>query len=88
MNGENNPKTKLAMAIAVIIVVAVVGYLIYKYKYKEGPLEEPATLGGKVSEQVQNPGSAVPDSNPYDTKVNPYEVKVNPFRDTYQNPFK
>ncbi len=86
MNGENNPKTKLAMAIAVIIVVAVVGYLIYKYK--EGPLEEPATLGGKVSEQVQNPGSAVPDSNPYDTKVNPYEVKVNPFRDTYQNPFK
>jgi hypothetical protein len=81
-------KIKIAMIIVAVVLIAVVGYLVYKYKFKSSVLNSPATFGGQISDQIQNPGSAVPDANPYDTKTNPYEAKVNPFRDTYQNPFK
>lgn len=85
---SGTPKAKLATAIVAVVVIAVLGYLAYKYKFKSAEFDAPATLGDKVSDQIQNPGDVVPDANPYDTKVNPYEAKTNPFRDTYQNPFK
>ncbi len=85
---NETPKIKLVFVIVAIVLVAVVGYLVYKYKFKSSALDAPATFGEQVSDKIQNPGDAVPDANPYDTKTNPYEAKVNPFRDTYQNPFK
>ena len=85
---NETPKIKLAMIIVAVVAVAIVGYIVYKYKFKSAELNAPATLGGQISDQIQNPADAIPDANPYDTKTNPYEAKVNPFRDTYQNPFK
>mgnify|MGYP001605559261 CR=1 FL=1 len=85
---KETPKIKLAAIIVAVVAVAAVGYLVYKYKFKPAELNAPATLGGQISDQIQNPADAIPDANPYDTKTNPYEAKVNPFRDTYQNPFK
>mgnify|MGYP001562584772 CR=1 FL=1 len=85
---NETPKIKLAMIIVAVVAVAVVGYIVYRYKSKPAELNAPATLGGQISDQIQNPADAIPDANPYDAKTNPYEAKVNPFGDTYQNPFK
>ena len=86
---ENSEAPKLKWAIIIVAAAVIVGgvYLVYKYK-GSAKLETPATLGGHVADQIQNPGSAVPDANPYDAKTNPYDAKVNPFRDVYKNPFK
>lgn len=87
-NNNETPKMKWAMVIIAAAVIIVAGYFIYgKYK-SASQLNAPATLGGQVGDQIQNPGSAVPDTNPYDAKTNPYEAKTNPFTDVYQNPFK
>lgn len=86
---ENNeaPRLKWAVIVVVVAVILLGVYLVYKYK-GSAKLDSPATLGDQVAEQIQNPGAAVPDVNPYDTKTNPYDAKVNPFRDVYKNPFK
>lgn len=88
MDNSEAPKLKWAIIVLVAVVIVVGGYLYFKYYKGVSQLDSPATLGGQVADQIQNPGSVVPDTNPYDTKTNPYEAKVNPFKDVYQNPFK
>ena len=90
--------------IIVVIILAVTGvYFWKKYRTfqpsgKETPAvgeklsipkeEIPASFGAQIYEQVKNPASNMPKTNPFETKTNPFEgVKTNPFEDIYKNPF-
>ena len=88
-----NKKTLLTIAIIVAVALIVGGFFVYK-KYYKAPeptpaKEEPATLGGQIYEQIQNPAEKIPETNPYSAKVNPFEeAQTNPFKDVYKNPFE
>lgn len=84
------------IVIAIIIAIATIGFFVWQKYYKAEPAptpspvatEKPQTLGGEISEQVQNPAEKLPETNPYEAKTNPFEeAKTNPFEDIYKNPF-
>jgi len=91
------------IVIMVVVLVAAGIYFWKKYQKfqmpeKEVPVpreeasapekEVPASFGAQIYEQVKNPASNMPKTNPYETKTNPFEgVKTNPFENIYKNPF-
>jgi flagellar basal body-associated protein FliL len=90
-------KKPLILAIIVILAIAAGVYFWKFYKKPELPTpvpsvktEEPQSLGGSISEQVQNPAEKLPQTNPFkEIKTNPFEGKeTNPFKDVYKNPFQ
>lgn len=90
----------IIIIIGVVIAVLMVGFFKKYYnKIEPGltptptsivtPKEEPQTLGGEISEQIENPTEKLPQVNPYEAKTNPFEeTKTNPFENLYKNPFQ
>lgn len=76
------------IALGVLGAVVVAGALYYFFVYQKqvtvAPLEKEEGLGGEL---INNPGSAVPDTNPFEkVQANPLQG-TNPFEGGYKNPF-
>lgn len=91
-----NKKTLfIVLALGALLLLAGGGwYYISKNKRLKNivpPLEkkEAPALGGELYNQTANPGSQLPQVNPFqEAKTNPFEeAKTNPFEDIYKNPF-
>lgn len=92
-NSKNMTSKKTALSLVLIIILAGVVWYFWKLSNKKTApsksSETAATLGENIADKVANPGTKLPDVNPYDAKTNPFEeAKTNPFRDVYKNPFK
>lgn len=94
----------LVIVVVVIVLVVIGVYFWKKYQAPSLPSgeetpaavekismpkkEPPASFGAQIYEQVKNPVSDMPKTNPFEAKTNPFEgVKINPFEDIYKNPF-
>lgn len=80
-------KSILIGALAVIIIAAALYYvLVVQKKAPEiTPLEREKGLG---SELLQNPGTLVPETNPFKNVDTSPLQGVNPFKGGYKNPFE
>ena len=74
--------------IGVIVIIIAAGALYYYFVVRQPsvePIERDAGLG---SELLQNPGTLVPETNPFEnTDTNPLQG-TNPFEGGYRNPFE
>ena len=81
------------LIIAVVIISVIVARIYWLGYYKATPIptakeELPASLGGQIYGQIQNPAEKITETNPFEVKTNPFEeTKTNPFKDIYKNPF-
>ena len=80
------------IGIGVLAAVVVAGALYYFLVFQKQaatvtPLEKEQGLGGDLYDKTGNPGSAVPDTNPFEkVQANPLQG-TNPFEGGYKNPF-
>lgn len=82
------------LIILIIIIALALGALYYFFIFQKTDVSiNPAeTIEGEAeglgSELYQNPGSIVPETNPFnEVKTNPLQG-INPFGDGYKNPFE
>jgi len=80
------------IGISVLAVVVVAGalyyFLVYQKQVTVAPLEREESLGSDLFDKTENPGSTVPDTNPFEkVQANPLQG-TNPFEGGYQNPFE
>jgi flagellar basal body-associated protein FliL len=74
--------------IGVVIVILVAAGLYYFLVLKQGTVEPIEQGQGLGSELLQNPGTLVPKTNPFEkVDTNPLQG-TNPFEGGYKNPFK
>ncbi len=75
----------IVAVVAVIAVVVIIALVVFLLSHKKSPLpssQKTPTLGGTISEKIQNPISGkLPDTNPF-------KAQKNPLDSIYQNPFK
>mgnify|MGYP000283000894 CR=1 FL=1 len=72
-----------------IIVIVIIAAGLYYFLVMQKPVVEPIERGngGLGSELLENPGTAVPQTNPFeDVDTNPLQG-TNPFEGGYKNPF-
>ena len=85
-------KPILIGAVGVIIIAAALYYVLVVQKASPSPVVTPIepleTEQGLGSELLQNPGTLVPETNPFqEIDTNPLQG-TNPFEGGYKNPFE
>ena len=84
---------KIVIIIVILVLIAAGSYYVITNQSAPtiAPLEDeaPEGLGGELFEQVQNPATQLPSSNPFeDTTTSPFgDTTTNPFDEIYKNPF-
>ena len=81
MNG--GPKS--SRVIIIVLIIAAAAAALYWYFASRSPqapqTAAPQSFGEEIGGQIQNPGAALPETNPFEA------VKTNPFEGVYKNPF-
>lgn len=81
------------IAVGVLAALVVAGALYYFFVFQKqaatvAPLEKEESLGGDLFDKTGNPGSTVPETNPFQkVEANPLQG-TNPFEGSYKNPFE
>ena len=90
--------TIVVIAVAIVLVAGIIWWVLSQNAGRQvltpPPLtlpsgaEEQVSFGSEISEQVQNPASNLPTTNPFgEVETNPLErTQTNPFE--YKNPFE
>jgi flagellar basal body-associated protein FliL len=74
----------IAIALLLVVAAGLYYFLVMQKSPQLSPLEREKGLG---SELLQNPGTLVPETNPFqNTDTNPLKG-TNPFEGGYKNPF-
>lgn len=82
------PKIVFIVAAVILIVGGVLYYVFVLRQPTTEPLEKEQGLGGELFEKTGNPGSVVPETNPFlQVETNPLQG-INPFEGGYRNPFE
>lgn len=82
------PKRAFIAAAIILIAAGVLYYVLMLRQPTTELLEKEQGLGGELFQKTGNPGSVVPETNPFSqVETNPLQG-TNPFEGGYKNPFK